>query len=157
MSDTSTGVSAPSGPVLASTQLRVGLADVDGARLIYYAAPFGWAERLMSDWMAREVRSMASIFAAGMAFPCVHTQCTYSSPLLQDEVAEMELRLARIGRTSFTVRTDIYKADGRLGVTVESVHVFITGLEDELKPTPVPDWLRDALEGRLDRDTEDTA
>jgi acyl-CoA thioester hydrolase len=154
MADTSTGPVRAG--VLARSQMRVGLGDVDGARLIYFAAPFGWSERLMSDWMAREVRTMAGLFAAGMAFPVVHTQCTYSAPLAQDEMVDLELSAARIGRTSFTIRTEIRKAGGLLGVTVESVHVFVTGLGEKLTPTPLPDWLRSALESGDRDDQEET-
>jgi acyl-CoA thioesterase FadM len=126
-------------------RMRIPISDIDGARLIYFAAPAAWSERVMSDWMASELRPTSELFASGTAFPVVSTQSTFHAPLRQDDLVDLVLGTVRVGRSSFTVRTEARRLDGTLAVTVETVHVYVEGLDGELSPTPMPAWLRAPL------------
>jgi acyl-CoA thioesterase FadM len=126
-------------------RMRVPMSDVDGARLIYFAAPAVWSERIMSDWMARELRPMSELFASGVAYPVVSTQSKFHAPLRQDDLVDLVFGAVRVGRTSFTVRTEARRLDGMLAVSVETVHVYVEGVEGDLAPTPLPAWLREPL------------
>jgi acyl-CoA thioesterase FadM len=126
-------------------RMRIPMSDVDGARLIYFAAPAVWSERVMSDWMASELRPTSELFASGAAYPVVSTQSTFHAPLPQDDLVDLVFGTARVGRSSFTVRTEARRLDGTLAVSVETVHVYVESLDGELAPTPLPAWLREPL------------
>lgn len=126
-------------------RMRIPISDIDGARLIYFAAPAAWSERIMSDWMASELRPTSELFASGAAYPVVSTQSTFHAPLRQDDLVDLVLGTVRVGRSSFTVRTEARRLDGTLAVAVETVHVYIEGLDGELAPKPLPPWLREPL------------
>jgi YbgC/YbaW family acyl-CoA thioester hydrolase len=145
---------APTGPAeLARARLRVPLRDVDAAGLIYFGAPFPWSEAILSEWMAQEVRPLGSLFADGVALPVVATRAEFHSPLRQDEIVDLVLSTTRLGRTSLTLRTEACRPDGEVAIVVESVHVFVTGLDADLRPTPLPAWLRRPLERGLAPET----
>ena len=61
------------GPVLCARTHRVGMSEVDGAGLIYFAAPMPWAERLFSDWLAELGHTTRALFESGAAYPVVET------------------------------------------------------------------------------------
>jgi crotonobetainyl-CoA:carnitine CoA-transferase CaiB-like acyl-CoA transferase/acyl-CoA thioesterase FadM len=136
--------------VLRRTTMRIALGDVDGARLVYFAAPFGWSERLFSAWMAEEVRPFSDLFTAGIAMPVVSTRSTFHAPLHQDEVVELILKTQCIGRTSFTVRTEVRRSDGSVALVVETSHVHVADLDGAVTPSVLPDWLRSPLERGLE-------
>jgi acyl-CoA thioesterase FadM len=128
---------------------RVTLGDVDGARLIYFAAPFGWSERVLSDWMAQEARPLAKLFKDDLAIPVASTKSTFYAPLRQDEVIDLELFTRRIGRSSFTMAVEVRGQSGEVAVAVETVHVYAANTGDGVKPSPLPPWLREPLERGL--------
>ena len=133
------------GTCLARMSMRVAQADVDGARIIYFAAPFTWSERLYSSWMAESVRPLLDLFTEGHGTPIVTTGAEYRSSLKQDELIEVELYAERVGNTSFTLRTDIFKPGEPPAISVRTTHVYVFGLDTEMVPSPVPEWLREAL------------
>jgi YbgC/YbaW family acyl-CoA thioester hydrolase len=129
------------------------MSEVDGAGLIYFAAPMPWAERLFSDWLAELGHTTRSLFESGVAYPVVDAHVEYLSPLTLDDVIRLELTAPRIGTKSFVVRTQaIRTSDQRVCARVELVHVYVTGLGGDLKPTPLPGWLAAALHGEVAAD-----
>lgn len=131
--------------MLKRSSMRISLGDVDGARLIYFSAPFGWSERVFSSWLADIGRPMTEMFAADTALPVVATHAEYHSPLRQDETVELAVNCGHVGRTSFSVTTEIHGASGSLAVVVNTSHVYVDHLHETPNPAPLPDWLRLAL------------
>lgn len=128
-------------------QRRVLMADTDAAGVIYYGRVYRWLEALVSGWLASIGHPARSIFRDGSAYPCVHSEADYLHALTVDDVLDMRLDRAHVGRTSFGL-----VAEGRLGpvraVSIRGSYVWArTGdLERSgFAPTPLPDWLRAAL------------
>ncbi len=141
--------------VLASLRMRVSLGDVDGARLVYFAAPAVWSERLMSEWMAELGHPMGRLFEAGVAVPVAATRTSFHSPLRQDDEIELRLRAMRIGTKSFTLATEVVRrGEEEPAVTVETTHVYAEQDGTEVVTRPMPGWLRANLEGRRDQERE---
>lgn len=133
-------------PLMAAS-MRVGLGDVDGARLVYFAAPATWSERLMSEWMAVNGHPLGELFESGVALPVASTTSTFKSPLRQDEMVNLELRVSRIGDKSFTVVTDVLRpGDPDPAIVVETTHVYAEQRGTVVGTKTMPDWLRADLE-----------
>lgn len=140
------GVATVDGAVLARSRRRVGMASVDAAGIIYFAAPLPWAEGLFTDWLADHGHPMTRILAHGAAFPIVESQTSYRVPLRLDDLVDLELSAAAVGERSFTMRTRMSRAtDGVVAVEVRLVHVFVSGLQAQMRATTIPPWLRSCL------------
>ncbi len=69
----------------------------------------------------------------------------WKSPARLDDVLELTVSVTHLGTTSFTIVTDIRRADeDRIITTVETVNVLIDGIS--MKKVPIPADLRKALE-----------
>lgn len=130
-----------------TSSMRISLGDVDGARLVYFAAPAIWSERLMSEWMAVNGHPMGELFESGVAIPVASTSSNFKSPLRQDEMVNLELRVSRIGDKSFTIVTDVIRpADSDPAIVVETTHVYAEQCGAVVRTVSMPGWLRANLE-----------
>ena len=68
----------------------------------------------------------------------------YFAPAVFDDLIEIFIRIKRIGRTSVTYECAAYRvSDDVLMVTAEQTLVLIDF--EQRRPTPIPDWYRDAM------------
>lgn len=135
--------------VLCEMHMRVTLEDVDGARLVYFGAPFNWSARVLSEWMAQLGRPLSGLFEKGVAIPVAETRTKFLRPVRQDEVVGLVLLLRNVGRTSFTLNSEVRGRDGAAAIITTTTHVYVQGLDGAIAPTPLPIWLRDALLGSV--------
>ncbi|MCS0499544.1 acyl-CoA thioesterase [Protaetiibacter mangrovi] len=78
----------------------------------------------------------------------VASSCDYRASGSFPEVLRVGVRAGRVGRTSVTWETGIFReADGELLAAGTFVHVFVD--RDDRRPTPIPDALRAAIENEL--------
>jgi YbgC/YbaW family acyl-CoA thioester hydrolase len=137
---------APTAPVLARTRQRVAMADVDAARVIYYAAPYRWHEALFTGWLAEVGHPLGLMLESGVSCPCVRSGATYHRPLHLDDLVDLELVAERVGRTSMVLRTDVRTSDGELAVQVTNTLVWTElGTNGSLSAVAVPTWMRDVF------------
>ena len=137
------------------TRSRVAMADSDHAGLIYYSRPLEWQEALTGQWLASIGRPVSSLIGAGFAFPVATATATYHRATGLDDDLRIELRALRVGTTSFDLGTvcsnDRSETCIELVVThVWSVIAHAAGENALPRPSPVPDWLREALIGSDD-------
>jgi acyl-CoA thioester hydrolase len=79
---------------------------------------------------------------------CAASSCEYRASGSFPEVLRVGVRAGRVGRTSVTWETGIFReSDGELLATGTFVHVFVR--RDDRRPTPIPDALRAAIEREL--------
>ncbi|MEZ4367991.1 MAG: thioesterase family protein [Kofleriaceae bacterium] len=85
--------------------MPVGFADVDHAGIVYYPRFFHFFHQAF-EALWRERRGPAAyaelIAQRRLGFPAVRAACDFRSPLRFGDLAEVELRVARLGRTSLT-------------------------------------------------------
>ena len=75
----------------------------------------------------------------------VETQCQYHRPVAFPDVVDACLRVARLGRSSVRYEIGLFRqGDDEPAATGHFVHVYVK--RPELRPTPLPDGLRGALQ-----------
>jgi YbgC/YbaW family acyl-CoA thioester hydrolase len=137
-------------PVLARARRRVTMADVDAARILYFAAPFRWVEELYTSWLAELGHPVSEMLRERMSTPAVSSRCDYEHPLRLDDRFTIALRAGRVGTSSFSVVGEVTLEPSRVHcVRVEVVHVWAAFDErreaTRLDVSPLPRWLRHAL------------
>jgi YbgC/YbaW family acyl-CoA thioester hydrolase len=137
---------APAAPVLARARQRIAMADVDAARVIYYAAPYRWHEALFTGWLAQVGHPLGAMLESGVSCPCVRSGATYHRPLQLDDLVDLELVADRVGRTSMVLRTDVRTTGGELAVQVTNTLVWTERRPDGSEgAVTVPTWMRDVF------------
>ena len=129
---------------LHEVRLRVAMADVDAASILYFATPYRWQELLFTGWMHAIGHPVSGLLAGGYGCPAVRSSCSYLRPLRLDDFVRCELACEQIGTSSFEIAMRGYaEASGEIAVLTGTRHVWVQdGAAAEL-----PDWLRAALSG----------
>lgn len=134
---------------LCAIRHRVALAEVDAARVIFYATPYIWHASMLGEWFAQLGNPIGKLIDDGSSPPCVSSAAYYLLPVRLDDLVELTLYSKEVGRTSFSLSTDV-SLQGRRAVFVESKHVWITPRRPGgREPAELPDWLRKALQSGL--------
>jgi acyl-CoA thioesterase FadM len=125
------------------------MADVDGARILYFTSPYRWMEAQFTTWLADVGRPLVDLLEAGEGMPVVSSGCVYHRPVRLDDVVRQELLPVRVGRASFTLECAITRqGDDEPSATVTAVHVWSVrepGGGGRFAPASIPVWLRDLL------------
>jgi acyl-CoA thioesterase FadM len=127
---------------LHEVRLRVVMADVDAASILYFATPYRWQELLFTGWMHAIGHPVSGLLGSGGGCPAIRSSCSYLLPLRLDDFVRCELTCEEIGRTSFEIGMRGFKeAGGALAVETRTRHVWV----ENGASAPLPDWLRSAL------------
>jgi 4-hydroxybenzoyl-CoA thioesterase len=110
-----------------SVRVQVSWGDCDPAGIVFYPRFYAWMD-MASHVLAREMgiprEAMTPPDPRMLGFPVVGTQAQYASPAFMDDVLEVRTRVARIGRSSLSLRHEI--------VRVDSGEVLVRGREDRV-------------------------
>ena len=135
------------GTVLFKLPVRIYYEDTDAAGVVYYANYFKFFERCRTEWM----RSLGHDRLAeqdGLVFVVRAVGAEYLQPGHLDDEIVITLEIGRLGRSSLTFRQRALRGGETLASgNVEAVCVDVS----TMKSTPVPGWLRQALENALPR------
>lgn len=137
---------------LARAERRVTMGDVDAAGILYFAAPYRWLEELFTGWLKATGHPLSEMLHQSEGCPAVASAASYLTPLKLDDEISLALHPSSIGRTSFSVTAVVRRvADDTMALKVSAWHVWTTFTAGdgapELRPTPLPSWLRDNLRG----------
>jgi 4-hydroxybenzoyl-CoA thioesterase len=100
-----------------SVRIQVGWGDCDPAGIVFYPRFYAWMDTV-SHVLAREMgisrESMLPPAADLLGFPVVATRAQYLTPARMDDLLEVRTWVARVGRTSLSLRHEIVRleADG---------------------------------------------
>jgi acyl-CoA thioester hydrolase len=108
--------------LLARDQFRVVMGDTDAARVIYFGAPFHWAERLMTTWFVDVGLPTSSTIGADHGYPAVHTEAAYRSPLRLDDMVFATLWAAKVTNRAMTFHAEFATSSA----TAPAVEVWLT-------------------------------
>lgn len=114
-------------PVLHAHTVRLGYADTDPAGILYYAAWFPMMERLTSEFfLLQGLRQDTLAERFGWWTVSRATECEYLAAARLHDQVRIELRIGRIGRSSFRfafrmVRTDDDVLVARAATTIVTV------------------------------------
>jgi acyl-CoA thioester hydrolase len=116
---------------------------LEQTRLAHWQTSWGFAprpaqSRLRSSesWTSTEPPDLLGVIIA-------HAECDYRRAARFGEMLEVRMRVATIGRTSFTYDYEIVDAQGQIVATARTVQVMYDYAEE--KPVPIPDNIRALL------------
>lgn len=122
--------------VLQSMEFRLAYCDCDPAGIIYYGAYYPWMERTYNEWCyQQEIRTDQMIDRWGVTSVARASGCEYlKAPTIFDPM-KVEMRLGRIGDTSFTWSFDFTRTSDD---TLVCVGTFTIVMVDPHKREAVP-------------------
>jgi 4-hydroxybenzoyl-CoA thioesterase len=135
-----------------SIRVQVGWGDCDPAGIVFYPRFYAWMDAV-SHVLAREMgiprEAMLPPCSDLVGFPVVGTQAQYLAPARMDDVLEVRTWVARVGRTSLSLRHAIVRLEPDGSETPiangREDRVFITHAPDGMQPRELTPRMREAL------------
>ncbi len=130
-------------PVLHTMDLRLSYADCDPAGIVYFAA-YQWMERVYNEWTHAGGHTpdlMPELWGATHISRA--SGCEYLVPGMLFDAMTCEMRLGKVGRTSFTTVYDFVRHSD--GATLARGHIVFVFVADDGTPTPVPEGFKDVV------------
>lgn len=97
-----------------SVRVQVGWGDCDPAGIVFYPRFYAWMDTV-SHVLAREMgiarEAMLPPASDLLGFPVVGTEAQYTAPARMDDVLEVRTWVARVGRTSLSLRHEIVRLE----------------------------------------------
>ncbi len=123
-------------------QSRVRFGDTDTSGRIFYVSLLNHFDAAETEFLRSRGIAYGGIGPRTMAFPRVHVECDYLSPLVFDDLMDIAVTVDRVGRTSFALAFDV-SVEGRAAARGKVVVVCIDGPTQ--RPMALPEDLRTAL------------
>ena len=131
-------------PFKFSAQTRVGFSDTDAQGIVYYGRYLPYFDLARVEYHRNLGLLGMDIGEEGEEFVMRALTIEYLAPAVFDDLIEVYVRMARIGRTSVTYEFAAYRArDDELMVTASQTLVLVD--LDERKPVPIPDAYKEAI------------
>ncbi len=124
-------------------QTRIRFIDTDASGRIHYTAMFRYFESAEIEFM----RSLGLVYLErDFTFPRVHVECDFRLALQHDDLIDIEVCLAKLGRSSVRLQFRTL----RHGEVAATGAIVVACVDRETKRAiPIPDWLRRKLEGAM--------
>lgn len=133
---------------------RVRWGDVDAAGIIFYGSYIRFFEIAETELFRAVGLPYGKIFQElNIWLPRVHLECDFHRAAQMDDLLEVSVYVARIGKSSLRLNFEVRKRN-EAGEIEEKLmatahFVLVSTDREDLKPLPVPDELRRALEPYL--------
>lgn len=103
-----------------TARLPVRFADIDWARVVYFARYFDFAHRCFEDFFNEHLKTpYASVLAdRRIGFPIVHSEADFFGPLRLGDTARVVMEVTRLTKRSVTSRFVIYRGESDEQVAV---------------------------------------
>jgi len=127
-------------PFKYSALTRVWFSDTDAQGIVYYGRYLPYFDHARVEYH----RHLGGLETGDAEFVMRASHVEYHAPARFDELIEVFVRVARVGRTSITYECAAYRLpDDALMVTATQTVVLVDTAER--RPVPVPEQLRDHL------------
>ena len=128
-----------------SHPLRVRWAEVDPQGIVFNANYLMYFDVAATEyWRAIGCPYPGALTDRGVDTFAVKATLEFHAPAHYDEDVDLLVRTTRFGRTSMRLALEVHRGDEHL-VTGELI--YVVGSTADRKPTPIPDFLRDAIIG----------
>jgi acyl-CoA thioester hydrolase len=134
-----------------STRVRVPFHDVDSTGRIHFTAMLRYMEMAEHE-LRRSLGFPQATSFTGIALPRVHVSCDYRGAIRYDDVLEIEARVERVGRSSWTVAftarlvRDAQKGElAEMPIVAEGTMTMVATDEKTEKAIHLPEELRAAF------------
>lgn len=123
--------------------LQTRWADMDAYGHVNNMAFYGFIDTTVTEYLVREAgHDKDAATAIGLV---VESGCQYFKPLSFPSVMQCGLRVAKLGRSSVRYEVGVFgESDEEAAAFGFFVHVFVD--RETMRPTPMPDNIRFALE-----------
>jgi acyl-CoA thioester hydrolase len=123
-------------PFKYAAHTRVGFSDTDAQGIVYYGRYFPYFDLARVEYHRHLALTTAQL--AGNEFVMRAMSVDYQAPAAFDDLIEIFVRLARVGRTSATYEFAAYRADDDVLMATATQTLVLIDLE-ERKACPIPE------------------
>jgi len=124
---------------------RVRWGDVDAARIIFYGAYIRFFEIAETELFRAAGMDYGVMFdKADVWLPRVHLECDFHNAARLDDLLEVSVYVARVGRSSMRLNFEV-RRKGEEPLIATAHFVLATVKRDTFETVPVPQELRDRL------------
>ncbi|MFL5966926.1 MAG: acyl-CoA thioesterase [Gaiellaceae bacterium] len=131
-------------PFKFSAQTRVGFSDTDAQGIVYYGRYLPYFDLARVEYHRNLGLLGMEIGDAGNEFVMRALAVEYHAPAIFDDLIEVHVRMAKIGRTSATYELAAYRARDEVLLVTATQTLVLVDL-DERKAVTIPDSYRDAI------------
>jgi len=124
--------------------LRVRYSECDAQAIVFNAKYVEYIDVAATEYMRAMWGDHASILEQGIDNQVVNVNIDWQSSARFDDVVAIEVAVARIGKTSFSLALRFYQAASSQELAIASITYVMVDTQSYLK-TPIPDRLRAAL------------
>lgn len=118
--------------------------EVDRQGVVFNMWYLAYFDDAFSGFLAARGLPYPELLAQGLDAMLVHTELDWAGGLTYGDAAHVEVAVAAVGRTSFTLAFDVVR-DGTAVCRGRTVYVLVTA--DGNAKTPLPEHLRALLAG----------
>jgi acyl-CoA thioester hydrolase len=129
-------------PFKYSSLTRVGFSDTDAQGIVYYGRYLPYFDSARVEYHRH--LDMLETRVDEREFVMRANTIEYHAPARFDDLIEVFIRVARIGRTSVTYECAAYRADDDVLMVTATQTLVLVDL-DERRACEIPDWYRDEL------------
>lgn len=129
-----------------SIEHRVPWPDVDLVGVVYFARFLSYFEMAEVEWMrSQEIDYERLLDKEKIWMPRVSAHCDYKSPAKFGDLLSIEMKLGRLGRSSFKLDYKAYRLPERTHLA-DGYIVAAAVSQSNFKAVPLPGELREALQ-----------
>ncbi len=129
------------------TTVRVRFADTDAQGIAHNASYLVWYEVARVEYLREHAGGYQALRDHGIEALVLESHCRYVAPAVFDDLLHVHTRCVGLRGARFRYEYAIVRDDGTLMADGYTAHACVDSAT--LKPTRVPDWLRDAI-GRVE-------
>ncbi len=126
-----------------STTVRVRFADTDAQGIAHNASYLVWYEVARVEYLRAYAGGYQALRDHGIEALVLESHCRYVVPAVFDDLLHVHTRCVGLRGARFRYEYAIVRDDGTLMADGYTAHACVDSAT--LKPTRVPDWLRDAI------------
>jgi acyl-CoA thioester hydrolase len=126
-----------------TTTVRVRFADTDAQGIAHNASYLVWFEVARVEYLREFAGGYQSLRDRGIEALVLESHCRYVVPARFDEILHVRTRCVDLRGARFRYEYAIVRDDGTLMAEGYTSHACVES--GSLRPTRVPEWLRDAI------------
>ncbi|MDP9261688.1 MAG: acyl-CoA thioesterase [Actinomycetota bacterium] len=126
------------------TTVRVRFADTDAQGIAHNASYLVWYEVARVEYLREYAGGYQALRDHGIEALVLESHCRYVVPAVFDDLLHVHTRCVGLRGARFRYEYAIVRDDGTLMADGYTAHACVDSAT--LKPTRVPDWLRDAID-----------
>jgi acyl-CoA thioester hydrolase len=138
-------------PFKFSALTRVGFSDTDAQGIVYYGRYLPYFDTARVEYHRH--LGLLPEHAGEQQFVMRASTVEYFAPAVFDDLLEVFIRIARIGRTSSTYELAAYRVDDDVLMVTATQTLVLIDLE-ERRASPIPDWYKEAIRAFEGEDLE---